>query len=266
MNFYLDFEATQPEQEIISIGMVAENGATFYSLVQPKHSKVSKFITELTGITNEDIIKKAKPIEKVFNQLYVWLYLQEHDLTKWNFYSYGKDDVTFLKNSLVQTTGEVHLMVASIMIATMKDYSEEVCRYFCCNKTSLICAFNYLKNEEKEQKHNALEDAQMLAEVAKKISGRESLKACPFGQYKKPEVEFEWPVGKVITRTLGKQTKVREYNDLREAIEWIIQNTVGKAARPNTSRKKMAQKILKSIEENKKFHNYMWEIVKEEQE
>ena len=265
MNFYIDFEATQPEQEIISIGAVAENGATFYSLVQPKHSVVSSFITKLTGITNEDVAK-AESIDEVFNKFYIWLYLQEHDLTKWNFYSYGKDDITFLKNSLIKTTSETHLIVASVIIATMKDYSQNVCKYFCCQSTSLLHAYNYLHNIETTQKHNALEDAEMLAKIASKIDGTSPMAYCPFNKkFSKEDEEFEWPVGKVITRTLGKQPKIREYVDLRSAIEWIIDTTIGKKARPNTSRKKMAQKILKSIEENKKYHNYMWEIIKEEE-
>ena len=30
MNFYVDFEATQPEQEIISIGVYCDNEKSFY--------------------------------------------------------------------------------------------------------------------------------------------------------------------------------------------------------------------------------------------
>jgi hypothetical protein len=36
MNFFIDFEATQFTQEIISIGCVAENGKSFYSEVNCK--------------------------------------------------------------------------------------------------------------------------------------------------------------------------------------------------------------------------------------
>ena len=46
MKFYLDFEATRFSNRIISVGCVAENGKTFYSLVKPgKKKKVDKFIT-----------------------------------------------------------------------------------------------------------------------------------------------------------------------------------------------------------------------------
>ena len=53
MKFCLDFEATRFSNRIISIGCVAENGNTFYTLVKPVNkAKVDRFITELTGITN----------------------------------------------------------------------------------------------------------------------------------------------------------------------------------------------------------------------
>ena len=54
MNFFIDFEATQFTQEIISIGCVAENGKSFYSEVNCK-GKITPFITNLTGLTPEQI-------------------------------------------------------------------------------------------------------------------------------------------------------------------------------------------------------------------
>ena len=54
MNFYIDFEATQPEQEIISIGVYCDNKESFYVLVKPQFSKVSKYITDMTGIIHKD--------------------------------------------------------------------------------------------------------------------------------------------------------------------------------------------------------------------
>ena len=53
MRFFVDFEATQFSNRIISIGCVAANGNTFSTLVKPGKKKITKFITDLTGITNE---------------------------------------------------------------------------------------------------------------------------------------------------------------------------------------------------------------------
>ena len=57
MIFYLDFEATQPENEIIAIGAVTENGSTFHSLVKPQFSSISQFVSDLTHISQEDLEK-----------------------------------------------------------------------------------------------------------------------------------------------------------------------------------------------------------------
>lgn len=70
MNFYLDFEATQCSERIISIGCIADNGAKFRTLVKPvKNEKVNKFIEELTGITNE-MLETAPTADEAFNAFY----------------------------------------------------------------------------------------------------------------------------------------------------------------------------------------------------
>ena len=70
MNYYIDFEATQYNQEIISIGCVREDGKTFYSLIKPKKLKnVTKFISKLTGIT-KDKLKNAKTSDEVFRDFF----------------------------------------------------------------------------------------------------------------------------------------------------------------------------------------------------
>lgn len=60
MKYFIDFEATENSNEIISVGCVDENGGEFYSLVQPhKIEKLTEFITDLTGITTEDLQNAA---------------------------------------------------------------------------------------------------------------------------------------------------------------------------------------------------------------
>ena len=50
MRYFIDFEASQFAEEIISVGCVDESGRSFYSLVRPKKpKKVTDFITKLTG-------------------------------------------------------------------------------------------------------------------------------------------------------------------------------------------------------------------------
>ena len=51
MNYFIDFEATQFSNEIISIGCVSETDAKFSSMVYTD-KKITSFITKLIGITD----------------------------------------------------------------------------------------------------------------------------------------------------------------------------------------------------------------------
>lgn len=73
MKYFIDFEATQFSQEIISIGCIREDGQTFYALVAPKKGKITPFITNLTGITAK-MIDSAMSADAVFSKFYDWLF------------------------------------------------------------------------------------------------------------------------------------------------------------------------------------------------
>lgn len=258
MNFYIDFEATQPEQEIISIGAVADNGATFHALIKPQFSSISKYISDMTGITQE-MVETEKTFDYVMRDFYQWCVIQEPYLVKWNFYSYGDSDVDFLKYTLQNITSENPLIIASIMIATMKDYSKEVKKYF-CGSTSLIKAYNYLKDLENQQKHNALEDAKMLADVFMKTFNKEPLATNPF--IEQAINNYTFPSGKFFCKGIGKNSKEREFGCIQEAIEWIINTNIRTEDRDAVRRDKMAVKIMKAIKKKERYMNYNWRRVK----
>ena len=256
MNFYVDFEATQPEQEIISIGVYSDNEKSFYALVKPQFSKVSKYITDMTGITNE-ILETAEPLDMVLKKLYVWCYEQEHSLMNWHLYSYGDGDVEFLKNSMRNIETETSLIIASLMIATMKDYSQEVTRYF-RGTTSLIKAYNYLKDLENKQKHNALEDAKMLADIFMKINEKEPLSTNPFVEMAIAEANYTFPSGRFFCKAKGKNAKDKEFSCIQEALEWLINTNIAKDSREAVRRDRMATRIMKAIRKHESYMNYKW--------
>ena len=254
MNFYIDFESTQPEQEIISVGAYSDDEKPFYNLVKPQFSQVSKYISDMTGITNE-LLEDKFDLDTVFDALYEWCYLQQPDLTKWNFYSYGDADVDFIKHSMCNIKSEKALVIASIMIATMKDYSKEVTKYFCGN-TSLIKAFNYLKHLEDKQKHNALEDAKMLADVFARTHDKEPLSKNPFVEMASNEYTF--PSGKFYCKSTGKNAKEREFYNIHEAMDWLINLRIAQKDREIIRRDKMATKIMKAIRKKETYMQYLW--------
>lgn len=256
MNFYVDFEATQPEQEIISIGVYSDNEESFYALVKPQFSKVSKYITDMTGITNE-MLEDRYDFDTALNDMYIWCANQETNLNDWHFYSYGDGDIDFLKHTMRNIETERPLVLASIMIATMKDYSQDVTKYF-RGTTSLIKAFNYLKSLENKQRHNALEDAKMLADIFMKINEKEPLSKNPFVEMAIAEGNYTFPSGRFFCKAKGKNAKEREFGCIQEAIEWLINTNIAKDSREAVRRDKMATKIMKAIRKNECYMNYKW--------
>ena len=98
MNFYIDFEATQFDNKILSVGCINDVGDTFYSLVKPKEDvKVTKFITQLTGIT-EEMINNAPSADEVFGTL--GLFITKHNYGQPTFFfCYDKADQIFLTST-----------------------------------------------------------------------------------------------------------------------------------------------------------------------
>jgi DNA polymerase III epsilon subunit-like protein len=172
-------------------------------------------------------------------------------------YVYGDSDVEFLKATLPNAKSEAAILITSIMIATIKDYSIEVAKYF-HGTTSLIKAFNYLKSLEDKQKHNALEDAMMLAEVYSKTLCAEPLEANPFATTTPTECNYNFPVGKFYCKSTGKNAKEREFANIHDAMEWIIEHKIGQNERPNVRRDKMAVKIMIAIKKKKTYMQYKW--------
>ena len=257
MNFYVDFEATQPEQEIISIGAYSDNKESFYALVKPQFSKISKYITDMTGITNE-MVEDRYDLDTALNDLYIWCAKQESNLNEWHFYSYGDSDVDFIKHSMCNIETQRPLIIASIMIATMKDFSKDVTRYF-HGTTSLIKAFNFLKDLEDKQKHNALEDAKMLADIFVKIYDKAPLAANPFVlQAREDEANYKFPSGRFFCKATGKNAKEREFPCVEAAIEWLIETNISKDARDKVHRDRMAAKIMKAIRKHGTYMGYKW--------
>lgn len=86
MKIYLDLEANCTTNEAISIGMVTENGDTFYSLTKLDHN-----IKVLTGVSQEDA-DQAPSLEEAMLGVREFLSFLDEENT---FYHYGKSDRGF---------------------------------------------------------------------------------------------------------------------------------------------------------------------------
>lgn len=165
MNFYIDFEATQFSQEIISIGCVAENGNTFNCLVCPHDlKKVTPFITELTGISREMLEEQGLSAEIAFYRLYEFVKENNGDEVP-VYYCYGNSDKDFIRNTVKHMHNLNMIIFASSVQAMLVDYSNTVKNYLSTRGLSLKKLVALIRHvDEVEQNHNALDDAMMLKE------------------------------------------------------------------------------------------------------
>lgn len=170
MNFYLDFEATRFSNRIISIGCVAGTGETFETYVNPgDKKKVDRFITELTGITNEMLVD-APNADIAFKMLYDFIEANS-DGEAPAYYVYGNSDVDFINSTLRHMSDTQACVCAQAIAGNLIDYASVVKKFFVAKSDLALRKVYMLIQEQKElvQKHDALEDARMLETVVEHL-------------------------------------------------------------------------------------------------
>ena len=267
MKFYIDFEATQPENEIIAIGAVAENGATFHTLVKPQLSSISPYVSQLTHISPEDLAT-APTINKALIDFDIWVMSQESDIMKCRFIAYG-DDGKFIKHTLPAITNEHAFTVAAILMAKIEDCFDETRKFF-HGTIKLIHAFNYVQAVETEQKHNPLEDAMMLQKVYEYTQTHEPLPCHPLNKdfnAAMSNASVKMPSGTFWCRTsMKKSAQVYNFATCDDAIDWLIKDIMRAKDPELIHRNRVMENIMKAIRKNTKYCNFLWGRIKEEEE
>ena len=260
MNFFIDFEATQFSQGIISVGCISENNSEFYSIVNTKH-KITSFIVNLTGITPEDV-NKAPSQEEVFERMFDWIFNQD---TMPHFFCYGNSDKDFVKNNFKECKSFKARAMLGYLYTDMQDYSSEVKAHFgLCKNIALKKVADYYRGYEEIQTHNSLYDARILKYVWENIQ----IHDCEFDAFP------EYSIQKINTETAAKEEKsylvfrikdgniIERYSSLGEAVKWAYEQIPEGSERDKTSLKTIAKRIKQSAKDpNKKYRNFQWIMV-----
>lgn len=279
MNYFIDFEATQFSNEIISIGCVRENGDTFYSEVRAK-KKITSFITSLTGITDEQN-KKADSSDDVFRAFFKWLceYPQDRAI----FYCYGNSDFNFVKKNLNLTHNLGAQAALSVIGMNLYDYSATTKAHFGLAKNiSLIKLVAYYRGVESiEQAHNALEDALYLKEVFENVSIEKEVLGHPFPDYENDlpnikDIESFLDGSKASTkspRELLRSVKHRidmydcqgdvieeSFDSIQEARNYLIKK-LGSIDKWKVDKNKIENKIINANRTKTQYTGHYWSIV-----
>lgn len=164
MNIFLDFEATQFGNHLISIGAIAEDGRSFYSLANPgtkNRKKITNFITNLTGIT-KDMCKDAPDYKALFNKFFDWCFtLGDPNL---HFFCYGNCDAVYIEDAHNKVKDELKAeFITHYMMKNLTDYAPNVKEHLeLDSEIKLIKVASFYQNELLKQDHNALDDAKLL--------------------------------------------------------------------------------------------------------
>ena len=267
MLFFIDFEATQPENEIIAIGVAAENGSTFRSLVKPQFSSISQYVSRLTHILDEDL-EMAPDINEVLRSFDWWMTQQEPDIMKCRFIAYG-DDSKFLKSTLPAITESHAFTIAAILMAKIEDCYDDTRKFF-KGSIRLVHAFNYVQSMEVEQKHDPLEDAIMLQKVYEYTQTHEPLPTHPLNpgfDSAMAKAAMKMPSGTFWCKHIdgGKNAKVRTFETCDDAIDWLINDIIRPKEPEKVHRDRIMTNIMKAIRKKGGYCNYRWYRQKEEE-
>lgn len=264
MKYFIDFEATQFSNEIISIGCVREDGATFYSLVNPK-KKLTQFIINLTGITDE-MLREAPEADVVFKRFFDWCAEYENDTPV--FYCYGSSDVAFVKTNARKSNNLRAKSILCYLYSELYDYEPAVKAHFgLIQSVSLVKVASYYRGEELQQVHNALEDAKMLKYVYDQTSQfNETVDMTAFPEYRQVTVTIPNSNNetKYTVYRLSSGKVIQTFESLNAAAKWVFDNRI-----PDNDQKKfvqiknLARNIRHASATNTKYMNNKWKVVEE---
>lgn len=283
MNFYLDFEATQFSNQIISIGCVAENGNVFSTLVNPgEKEKISKFITELTGIT-KDMVSAAPGMDEAFSQLKNFVLENSKHMGEPHYFCYGDSDSEFIKHSIKHMKDTENIIFAQSILYALFDYSQSVKRFFHSEQSiALRKLFSFIQENEVVQKHDALEDAQMLYDVADKMiqfchpEDLDKIRSIP--SQKRPQLKMKQKAPDSFINMTGtiwsatteadennysikcedKNNNVKYFKDLEMAVMWTIKYITGGSPKKDNIVQHRKKEILKAINNKSKYCGLYW--------
>lgn len=283
MNFYLDFEATQFSNRIISIGCTNEKGATFKTLVKPKDGKVNKFIADLTGITKE-MVEDAPSADEAFNAFAEWAYINSEN-TPPKYFCYGNSDKDFIDATIRTMSDFKAISFAASIKGLLIDYSSVVKDYLRTNQIALKKVVALIEDtDEVEQRHDALEDAEMLRKVvenlqtkctpadAEKLATMKSAPKIKPKTKKAPDIFRSWDGHKKFeANTFADETNytikcisdagVKYFDSIDTATLWAIKYVAGGTSPKNPNCIQKVQKKIKNAIYNHEqtYCGFKWE-------
>lgn len=271
MNFYLDFEATQYTSRIISIGCVDDLGNTFKTLVGlKKKDDVGKYVTQLTGIT-EEMLATAPSADEAFNLFYNWV-RERSDGGAPKYFCYGDADVSFIKNTIKIMSDFQAITFATSICTLMEDYALFVREYLQSQQIALKKVVALVQHsDEVIQSHDALEDAEMLRLVVNKLQTNVpavSPQLPILSVISEPSVKYVPPIPQAPMSTLGEpinykvkcwsKENVYYFKSFRNAALWVMERNANKVPLTEKTINRVINRIRKAADNNTGYNLLGW--------
>ena len=258
MDIYLDFEATQ---------------------FTAHKKELTKFITNLTGITPE-MIEYALTPDEAFYDLFFWIseMAQEAIGEPIFYHAYGGMDKIFLQNAVKNITQNAVIkdFVEKLSYSIIDDsykvcrffhaktigVSYKVCRFFHAKTIGVHKALNYFEKDLDDQDHDPLNDAIILNKLMDYLFLAKPLECSPF---ESPNKSNQTPsmLGKYSARQMNvKNAPVIPFDCFDDAVNWIYKKI--KKNNPDSIRKNVKKHLKNAILNNRQYHGYAWKNIKEE--
>lgn len=260
MNIYFDFEATQFSERVISIGAVCEYGE-FGCLVSSFSKKITPYITKLTGITKE-MVKGAPTAEEAFSDLRDWLNLMSIEDSVLSCHCYGDSDKKFLYNTAKEVKNQDIAKFIRSLADSLLDDSRIVTHYLKVSAIGVHKALQQFDDTIPPQDHDPVNDAIILSNLMRYIDRNFCIDPTLYIIVKKskPKVKKNKDNKKyqiVVKHKTEKQAKERVFMDYNAAAQWMYNKI--KKNHPDAKIETIMKNIIKAIEQNCSYANWIWE-------
>ena len=240
------------------------------------------------------MLADAPSADEAFNNFFDWI-IKTNDNTVPQYFCYGDSDKVFIERTVKYMTDTRAISFAISVKAMLIDYSEIVKDYFSTKQIALKKVVALIEGvDEVEQRHDALEDAEMLRKVVENLQTKCSPEdvekldiaksiAKPRNNKYLPDICYHWPPNSnkkyeadtkatednYICKCVCQSGKhIKYFDSVETAAIWLMRYNMasGLSLRREGDLDKVIKNLIKGVAKGKQPYGFTWEIKEENNE
>ena len=236
------------------------------------------------------MLEDAPSPDEAFNAFAEWAYINSENTCP-KYYCYGNSDGDFIDATIRTMSDFKAISFAASVKALLVDYSTVVKDYLCVGQVALKKVVALIDNsDEAVQRHDALEDAEMLRKVVENLRTKctpadveklKSIKSTPKpGKKKLPDICYHWPSNpkkKYNADTRATENDymckcvdqsgqhIKYFDSVETAAIWLMRYnmTTGHTLRREGDLAKVIGNLINRVKQGKQPYGFTWEIKEE---